>query len=121
MDRSRCASDPRTSQSTLTPRALPHAEPSAMMDPRQSTTVPKVSKTSAFTEVCAAKILMDKLGRSNAADQQKSRRPIFQSILSRSYYQRSYKCVSPLSRSRISVVSISELYRQRQFPPRVAG
>src|SRR5258708_4750343 len=33
----------------VSPLAFPQEEPSAMIDPRQSTTEPKVSKTSAFT------------------------------------------------------------------------
>src|SRR4029077_15413372 len=38
------------------PLVLPQALPSSMIDPRQSTTVPKTSKTSDFTEAtaCAA-------------------------------------------------------------------
>src|SRR5580704_1204571 len=40
------------------PLVFPQAVPSSMIDPRQSTTVPKVSKTSAFTgggDPCARK------------------------------------------------------------------
>src|SRR5258708_17545442 len=46
----------KRAQSTFTPLALPQASPSAMMDRRQSTTVPNVSKIRALTDPATAAV-----------------------------------------------------------------